>query len=257
MYKVVVIEDEKILRKGLIAAIDWRKHSCRVVGEAANGQEGLKVIERTRPDIIVLDINMPIMDGLEMLSVLPANTYSFIIVSGHSEFDYAKRAIEYNVSEYLLKPVDHKLFYEALERAIQDYEMKLEFSNNDQSKNDEYFILDLHTKVDSVTLSKAIDYINKHYHEKVSMSDLEEVTEKSSTSIATRFQNHLNTNFNEYLTNFRIQKAINLIEELNYHLYEVAEKIGYSDYKYFNQVFKKVVGVPPKIVETYYLRKNK
>ena len=256
MYKVCVIEDEKILRKGLISSIDWQKNNCRVVGEAANGEEGLKLIERSKPDIIILDINMPIMDGLEMLAMLPANTYSFIIVSGHSEFDYAKRAIQYNVSEYLLKPVDHDLFDKALKRAIEDLEIQREYSHSNSNKKEEFLVLNLNQHVDSVTLTKAIEYINNNYHDKITMSDLEKVTQKSSTSIANRFTDHLNTNFSEYLNNFRIQKAIDLIKQLNYQLYEIAEIVGYNDYKYFSQVFKKIVGVSPKIVETYYLRKS-
>lgn len=256
MYKVCVIEDETIIRKGLIKAINWEKYNCRVVAEAGNGKEGLRVIESSKPDIIVLDINMPVMDGLEMLSKLANNIYSFIIVSGHSEFDYAKKAIKYNVSEYLLKPVDHKLFEDALSRAIEDFEMKKYFLNNNQQAPSEFFILDLNKSVDSVTLNKAIDYIEENLSEKIIMKDIEEVVKKSSTSITKRFKTHLNTNFNDYLTKYRIQTAINLIKGLDYHLYEIAEKVGYKDYKYFNQVFKKVVGVAPKIVETYYLRLN-
>lgn len=256
MFKVCVIEDEIILRKGLIASIDWGDLNCEVVGEAGNGKEGIKLIEKEKPDLIILDINMPIMDGLEMISKLPANMFAFIIVSGHSEFSYAKRAIRYDVSEYLLKPLDHELLEEAIERAIEDLEMRRYFiSRESENKKESFHILDLDKKVDSITLSVALDYIASHYHEKLTMEDLKQVTQKSSTSISNRFQSHLNLSFNDYLTRYRMQRAVNLIKELKYHLYEVGEQVGFSDYKYFNQVFKKVVGVSPKIVETYYLRK--
>lgn len=259
MYKICVIEDETIIRKGLIASIDWKKYNCKVVGEAANGLEGIKIIESSKPDIIVLDINMPIMDGLEMLALLPANTYSFIIVSGHSEFEYAKKAIKFDVSEYLLKPVDHKLFETALVRAIEDFEMKIIFTNssNSASINHQFHVIDTNIQVDSFTLTNVLNYISENYSKKITMNDLEVNVGKSSTSIANRFQSYLNTNFSEYLTNFRIQKSIDLIKELKFHLYEVGEMVGYNDYKYFSQVFRKVVGVPPKIVETYYLRHSK
>ncbi|WZU00228.1 response regulator [Erysipelothrix sp. D19-032] len=107
MYRVCIIEDEAIIRKGLRRAIDWDTLKCAVVGEAANGNEGYRLIEKEKPDIIVLDINMPIMDGIALLELLPRETYSVIIISGHSEFDYAKKAIEFGVTEYLLKPLDH------------------------------------------------------------------------------------------------------------------------------------------------------
>ncbi len=255
MYKVCVIEDETIIRKGLISAINWEQHNCTIVGEAINGAEGLKVIEKTKPDIIILDINMPIMDGLEMLSKLPANIYSYIIVSGHSEFNYAKNAIKYNVTEYLLKPVDHNLFNEALGRAITDLKMKRDFLNNTTEKKDKYYIMDLDPQVDSVTLNKALGVIHQNIGCKITMETLEKATGQSSTSISNKFKKHLGVTFGEYLTNYRIQTSINLIKQLEFHLYEIAEKVGYNDYKYFNQVFKKTMGVSPKIVELYFLRK--
>lgn len=257
MYRICVIEDETIIRHGIIASIDWQKHNCEVVGEAGNGQEGIKIIEKTKPDIIILDINMPIMDGLEMISKLPPNIYSFIIISGHSEFSYAKKAIKYNVSEYLLKPLDHTLFESALSRAINDLEMKRVYSERKKTEEDEIFkILDLDIKVESLTLSIALNYIRLHFHEKITMDDLIRETNKSSTSISNRFQDYLEMPFSEYLTKFRIQKSIDLIKDLNFHLYEISEKVGYNDYKYFNLVFKKTMGVSPKIVENYYLRKS-
>ena len=256
MYKVVVIEDEDIIRQGLIASIDWGNFDCQIVGEAGNGKDGLKLIEKVKPDIIILDVNMPIMSGLEMISFLPNNMYSFIIVSGHSEFNYAKEAIRLNVSEYLLKPLDHNLFENALVEAIEDLEMRRFFLSKEEVIDQSFQILDLNIAVESVSLTLVINYIRDHFNEKISMEDLRRVSDKSTTSINTRFQKHLNMTFNEYLTDYRIQTAIHLISNLDLHLYEVAEAVGYSDYKYFNQVFKRIVGVSPKIVETYYLRKQ-
>lgn len=255
MFKVCVIEDEIIIRRGLIDSIDWTVLQCEVVGEASNGAEGYKLIGRIKPDIIILDINMPVMDGIEMLSHLPSYLYSVIIVSGHSEFQYAKKAIEYGVSEYLLKPVDHEELIAAILRAKEDLVMKRAYMRSKEELSYEKFVaLEQHRPVDSITLNLALDYISEHFHEKISMLDLTRITGKSSTSINKRFQKELNTSFSDYLTRFRMQQAIELIKTLEYHLYEVAEMTGYSDYKYFNQVFKRTLKVSPKIVETYFLR---
>ncbi len=256
MIRVCIIEDEDILRKGLIQTFDWAALNCEVVGEASNGKEGLQVISTVKPDIIILDINMPIMDGLAMIENLPNNMYSFIIVSGHSEFEYAKRAIAYDVSDYLLKPLDHHLLYEALQRAIEDLEMRRIFLSHEKVDEDPFQVLDLPIRVDSMSLSIILDYISEHYSEKITLDDLKEVSLKSSTSINNRFQDYLKMTFNDYLTRYRMQKALEKIQDLDYHLYQVSELVGYQDYKYFSQVFKRVVGVSPKIVETYYLRKR-
>ena len=67
MYKVLIVEDEDIIRKGLLFTVNWQEAGCVVVGEAVDGEEGLEKIRETRPDIVIVDINMPIKDGLAML----------------------------------------------------------------------------------------------------------------------------------------------------------------------------------------------
>jgi len=120
MYKVLVIEDESMIRKGLIYSFNWTEMDCVVVGEAENGEEGLAKIFELMPDIVIADINMPILNGIDMIerSIEKVN-YSTIIVSGYNEFEYAKKALKFGVSEYLLKPLDHKEMVSAIKNAIE------------------------------------------------------------------------------------------------------------------------------------------
>lgn len=249
MYKVLVVEDEEIIRRGLIRSVDWASYNLEIVGEANNGKEALSMISKTFPDIIILDINMPILDGIELLNRLPSHTYSIIILSGHSEFEYAQQAIKHGVVDYLLKPIDQSKFLESLEKAKRNVEY---LNTVSFSEGDKYRVLEIVDKVESITLTKVLNYIDENYSERITLEDLEEVTNKSSTSINSRFQRHLNTTFSEYLTLYRMQKAVDLIKDHEYHMYEIAEMVGYSDYKYFNKVFNKVLGVPSNIVRTYY-----
>lgn len=253
MNKVVVIEDETIIRNGIINMIRNHINNFRVVGEANNGEEGIKVVESLRPDIILLDINMPIMNGLEMLEHIPRDLMSVIIVSGESEFEYAKQAIRYGVTDYLLKPIEVKVLQRALEKASHDLEMKLKYKT---PKSDKFEVFPEYRKTDSITLLKAIDYIENNINKRITMTKLVEVTGKSTTSINARFQRDFGFTFNDYYTRLRMQKAVEKISQLDSHLYEVAECVGFNDYKYFNQVFKKVVGETPKNVQLYYLRKR-
>ena len=108
MHKVLIVEDEDIMRKGLMFMPQWQEVDCIVVGEAANGQDGLEEIQKYRPDIVIVDINMPVMDGLEMLEKsIREYGYDAIIVSSYGEFEYARRGISLGVTEYLLKPINY------------------------------------------------------------------------------------------------------------------------------------------------------
>ena len=106
MLKVVVIEDEELVRRGIVMAVDWASVDCEVVGEASNGEAGLELIARERPDIVVTDIRMPRMDGLEMLRRLREEGCgaSVILLTAYSDFTYAQSALKLGAVDYLLKP---------------------------------------------------------------------------------------------------------------------------------------------------------
>jgi two-component system response regulator YesN len=107
MYKLVIIEDELILRKNIIKKIEWEKYGFCVVGEAENGREALEVIDSINPDVIITDIDMPFMNGLELSKIVTEKypLIQIVILSGFDEFKYAQQAIELNVTEYVLKPI--------------------------------------------------------------------------------------------------------------------------------------------------------
>ena len=86
MYKVVLVEDEDILRKGIKHSVPWEQYLCVVVGEARNGVEGKELILSLSPDIVITDINMPVMDGLQMIAETKDRSYATIILTGYSEF---------------------------------------------------------------------------------------------------------------------------------------------------------------------------
>jgi len=118
--RVVIIEDESIIRKGIINKINWESLGAVLIGEAANGAEGLEVLERTPADLVLVDIRMPIMDGPTFISMASASYphLQFIVISGFNDFEYARQAIRYGVKEYLLKPVDAEELNSQLQKLI-------------------------------------------------------------------------------------------------------------------------------------------
>ena len=108
MYKVVIVDDEPVIRTGLIKLLEWDELGLSIVGEAGNGFEALDVIKRENPDIIILDIRMPGMDGIQLLKNLRdvGVEAKVIILSGYDSFQYIKETMLYRIENYLLKPVN-------------------------------------------------------------------------------------------------------------------------------------------------------
>ncbi len=119
MQRVMLIDDDVIIRKGLGRNIAWQEHGFELAGEAGDGEEGLRLFEAVRPAIVISDIKMPFMDGLEMARRLLARApgTKIILLTGYEEFDYAKQALQLQVFDYILKPVDHAKLLETVQRA--------------------------------------------------------------------------------------------------------------------------------------------
>ena len=127
MYRVVIVEDEKVIRKGIIYVIDWAALDCLVVGEAENGQQGLDMIERLHPDIVITDVRMPLMDGLEMVRKgREKQSFETILLSAYDDFDYVQQALHLEACEYLLKPVDNEKLTKAIAGACRKTDRKNE-----------------------------------------------------------------------------------------------------------------------------------
>jgi len=135
--RIVVVEDEFNSREGLVRLIGKLEGGYEVVGEADNGEAGIAVIERVKPDVIIADIKMPFMTGLEMLEKLKLKgvRHKTIILTGFSEFDYARKAIKLNVSDYLEKPITAADLREALAKVKHERleDMQSDFSSEPES----------------------------------------------------------------------------------------------------------------------------
>lgn len=126
MLKIMIADDERIIREGLSKAVDWQKMGLEVVGTAADGEQALSLATRTRPDICLVDIRMPFVSGLEFVERMQKikEDMKFIIITGHDEFDYAQRAIKLKVFDYLLKPINVQELEAVLKNAIQSIDEK-------------------------------------------------------------------------------------------------------------------------------------
>lgn len=246
MLKVLLVEDEDIIRRGLQFQMDWTEVNCVVAGEAATGQEGLRQMELLRPDVVITDIRMPDMDGLEMLKqgrkICP---FSAIIISGYGEFEYAQQAIHLGVVEYLLKPVDIGQLKNCLLAIGQGKQNRQ--SGRPAPFADTPELWDGRTPRNKY-VAIMLDYIKEHYAEHISLTDLSQELNISCTHLNAKFKEETGYTFHNFLNEYRIRKAVELQQDGNNKLYEIAEMVGFSDYKYFNRVFKKYTGYSPNTI---------
>lgn len=255
MYRVMIVEDEELLRKGLIFTFDWASLNCLIVGEARNGSEGLEMIRLLNPDLVITDIKMPVMDGLTMLSQFKQASFESIIMTGFEEFDYAKKAIELNVAKYITKPIDEKELRAAIQDIIQKINQKKHYQALESNKQISFIenVSNQNVQFDKYT-RQIIDYIDAHYQSRISLDDIAAELKISVGYVAKVFKESTGYSVNDYLNRYRITKSIELLKLDQYRLFEIAEMCGFSEYKYFHRVFRLYVKMSPKdfISSNYY-----
>lgn len=392
MWKLLIADDEPKIRRGLRKIIDWKSHDVQVIGEAEDGEVALDLIERLEPDIILLDINMPFLNGLNLLEKINDLNMNFIIIiiSGYDEFSYAQKALEYNVFDYVLKPVSREkmekiivkalnklkmieenndygqwvtkqlnenmellkrnFFLEWFENKISEEEvikqlkyfnikfgknlgivtikiidkLNLDLKNNkwndelieyaignmikDIFKDTERIVIfsdsikniiiltdnieiERWSKINSeieeiinnylkfnviieqrnttngilqvkqdylklieITKSKnnfspmvlyTINYIQGNYYNNLNMAHISDKLEVSSSYLSKILKKETGLSFIDFLTNTRIEKAIQIMKDPSVKIYDVAELVGYNNQHYFSRAFKKIIGVSP------------
>lgn len=255
MLKVLIVEDEEIIRRGLVYTIDWLGMDCMVAGAAANGREGLALLESCEPDIVLADILMPEMTGLEMLEAaqgLPVKPFKSILLTSYADFDYARKAVQLQAADYLLKPVDEEELKTAIAKVRDSLAEKKAYADmvalNKKMEMEPLADWEVYFKTDAAKntyVAQALACIRERYHEKISIEAIAEELEVSASYLSRKFKEATSHTFLELLMKYRIQKAISLLNRGTYRVYEVSDLTGFTDYKHFCVVFKKYTRTSP------------
>ncbi|MCG8500827.1 MAG: response regulator transcription factor [Firmicutes bacterium] len=173
MHNIMIVDDENIIREGLINAIDWPKYGYHVVAEAENGKKALEIAKKVKPHIILTDIYMPIMDGIEFAAKIKQELPEAVIIflSGYNEFTYAQKAIEIGIYRFLTKPIEQEELLVVLEEAAKDLEHKeLEQTQIDKLKllihdslpllKERFFLSLVRGTLDQKEISRKLQYLN-------------------------------------------------------------------------------------------------
>lgn len=250
MNKVLIVEDEMTIRKGLSFLIDWSSLNCSVTGMCADGHDGLAFIQAHQPDLVITDVRMPLLDGIKMLEQA-VGTYPFeaIIISGYEDFEYAKQAIRLGVSDYILKPIDHAELAQAVAHALQRLRQKKALSQGNEVLAavllDADFFSPRPDNAPQNLMDAAVAYIAENYMRPIQTADLCDVLGVSKTTLNQKFKEASGHTVNSFINRYRMTKALALMQQGNLRISEIAEAVGYRDYKYFFEVFRKYMGCSP------------
>lgn len=240
MLKTLIVDDEATMRRGLVSGVNWSDMDCVVIGEAVNGLDALEQVEKLRPDLIITDIRMPQMNGLEMFSKLrqSGNQAHVILLTAYDDFDYIRSALQLGAVDYLLKPFRPQELGAAIARVQGMASGRIET----RSENPLLPEKGEHSKY--VTL--ATDFIAKHYADAdISITSIAMELGVSEGHLSHIFKKETGYTVINYLTHFRIHAAMELLQDCKYKVYQVAEQVGYRDVSYFSSTFKKFTGVSP------------
>lgn len=127
MHKLVIVDDEYLVRLGIRETIDWAANGIEVIGDASNGKQGYEMIKELNPDLVITDIKMPIMNGVDLVKTLHKEGFNgeIVVLSGYKDFEYAKYTFENGIFSYVVKPIDNDELLEVVLRAVAKLEQKI------------------------------------------------------------------------------------------------------------------------------------
>lgn len=233
MYKIIIVDDEVLIRNGLRNYFPWESVGFEVVASFENGKLALDYINENRVDVMITDIKMPFMDGLELASLVHENypDLTTIFLTGHRDFDYAQKAIKYNVKRYIVKPTKYnelfKIFTELRDELDKKHTAHQEqgYYNDIVNQVKTYVIANLK----DANLNSAATYVN--------------ITPSYLSKIFTKYSD---LSFLSFMQEAKMEKAKYYLTQTNMKTYEISESLGYATPKNFTRTFRNYVGFSPR-----------
>lgn len=245
MYKLLVADDERFVRQGIVYETNWKELGFGEILEASNGQEALDLVRKEKPDLVISDIRMPKMSGIDMLRAMRAenNRTPVIFLTAYSEFEYAREALKLYAADYILKPFEDG----ELEAAVLQVKEKiLRLHDETEEKEPSLLPFDENSPGLSGYVKEAVHYMGLHYGDwEITVAQIAEEVGISEGHLSHCFKKETGYTVMAWLTRCRIQAAKKLLSDCRNKVYEVADQVGYKDIAYFSSTFKKITGITP------------
>ena len=267
MYRVLLADDEQIERMALAKRLKRHFCGCLDISEAVNGAEALETFKREKSQIVVMDISMPEMNGVEAAERIRSLDEDCIIIflTAYDEFSYAKRAIVIRALDYLLKPCEEDELVAVMEEAMRLTDKRLNVSGvpspgvpspgvpspdipSPDIRREEHAEAMPRDDGDGRLAQVAEnirEYIRNNYMKEISMQDAARMMNYSDAYFCKLFKQCFDQNFTSYLTGFRVNEAKKLLKDRSISVKDVSMQVGYYDSNYFAKVFKRMTGMIP------------
>ena len=236
MKKFLIVDDEKFIRNGISTILTNSFGEKIEVKLAKNGKEALEIIKSDVFDLIITDINMPFVNGIDLIKDIRSfdESLEIIVISGYDEFEYARQCMKYGVKNYLLKPINEFELLSIVKENIKDV---LTLDTNIENLEDK--------KLERVYIEKAKDYIEKNYYRDINMAVVSNYVSLNYSYFSSVFNKLVGMNFSDYLNFIRVQKSKILLKNIDYKIHEISDMVGYKNSKHFTKNFKKFEKITP------------
>lgn len=237
MYQVLLVDDEKYISKGLESGVDWESLNVDTIYTAQNAEAALGIIRERRPDVVVTDIRMPGMSGLELIKTAKEEypEIPFVILSGYPDFAYAQKALQYGVFRYLLKPFDLTELTECI-RLLLGTLYPEEAKPADPPE----------TNVSpNSTIQGILTFIDDNLGKEINIDMLSNSFGLTPNYLSSLFKKETGKGIIEHITRLRIEKACDMLAHTDHKIQYICTAVGISDYFYFSKLFKKHMNVTP------------
>lgn len=227
---LLIADDENLELKVLEKTVKKHFVDELEIFASSNGRKASQICDEVKPDIALLDIEMPGMNGIELAKYIKEKYADCIIIfiTAYDRFDYAIEAIHIKAFDYLLKPWKEERLFELINTAIENV--------RSMQKTDSI----VHSQKDVIK-----DYIDRNYKKDISAKDVAGILGYSDVYFSKVFKQLFDDNFINYLTKIRIDRAKVLLKDVSFNIKEVGKSVGYADSNYFTKVFKRSIGMSP------------
>lgn len=245
MYRLLVADDEKRLLSGLCEFYPWSDLGFTIVARAENGQKALDYIHSQPVDVVLTDIDMPVMSGTRLAEILHEEypDIKVVFLSGYADFKYAQKALRAGVKDYILKPVKT----DELKRVFLSLRQELDEAVSESVKDPEDSVLQ--TEKEQGYYAGIIKCVAHYIETNLATASLEEAAQRVSLSpgyLSSLYKQETGMTFTESVLKVRMEKARELLAVPGSYMYEIAERLGYGNPKNLSRAFKAYYGYSPR-----------